>query len=146
MSTVEIPVPDIGDFSDVPVIEVHVNPGDTVAVDDPLVTLESDKATMDVPSPSAGTVSELRIAVGDSVSQGTVLMVVEAEGAPGLPPKEHVHESAHPDPGEKTGYGSECGVYGKSEVCCYDNGEFAEDEDISTHDLYGDHDALEARQ
>ena len=49
MSAVEIPVPDIGDFSDVPVIEIHVNPGDVVAVDDPLVTLESDKATMDVP-------------------------------------------------------------------------------------------------
>ena len=61
MSAVEIPVPDIGDFSDVPVIEIHVSPGDVVAVDDPLVTLESDKATMDVPSPSAGTVSELRV-------------------------------------------------------------------------------------
>ena len=67
MSAVEIQVPDIGDFSDVPVIEIHVNPGDVVAVDDPLVTLESDKATLDVPSPSAGTVSELRIGVGDSV-------------------------------------------------------------------------------
>ena len=100
MSAVEIPVPDIGDFSDVPVIEVHVSPGDVVAVDDPLVTLESDKATMDVPSPSAGTVSELRVAVGDSVSQGSVLMVLEAEGAPGLPPKERVHESGHPEPGE----------------------------------------------
>jgi dihydrolipoamide dehydrogenase len=124
MSAVEIPVPDIGDFSDVPVIEVHVSPGDVVAVDDPLVTLESDKATMDVPSPSAGTVSELRIAVGDSVSQGSVLMVVEAEGAPGLPPKEHVHESAHPDPGEKTGYGSASGVYDKIEVSVPDIGDF----------------------
>ena len=56
MSTVEIQVPDIGDFGDVPVIEIHVSPGDVVAVDDSLVTLESDKATMDVPSPSAGTV------------------------------------------------------------------------------------------
>ena len=61
MSTVEIQVPDIGDFKDVPVIEIHVEPGDVVAVDDPLVTLESDKATMDVPAPPAGTVSELRI-------------------------------------------------------------------------------------
>ena len=66
MSAVEIPVPDIGDFGDVPVIEIHVSPGDVVAIDDPLVTLESDKATMDVPSPSAGTVSELRVAVGDT--------------------------------------------------------------------------------
>ena len=72
MSAVEIQVPDIGDFSDVPVIEIHVNPGDTVAVDDPLITLESDKATMDVPAPAAGTVSELRIGVGDTVSQGSV--------------------------------------------------------------------------
>jgi dihydrolipoamide dehydrogenase len=124
MSAVEIPVPDIGDFSDVPVIEVHVSPGDVVAVDDPLVTLESDKATMDVPSPSAGTVSELRVAVGDSVSQGSVLMVVEAEGAPGLPPKEHVHEGGHPDPGEKTGYGSASGVYDKIEVSVPDIGDF----------------------
>ena len=126
MSAVEIQVPDIGDFSDVPVIEIHVNPGDTVAVDDPLVTLESDKATMDVPAPIAGTVSDLRIGVGDAVSQGTVLMVVEAEGAPGLPPKEHVHESAHPDPGEKTGYGSASGVYDKIEVSVPDIGDFSD--------------------
>ena len=62
----EIQVPDIGDFTDVPVIEVHVAAGDTVAVDDPLLTLESDKATMDVPAAVAGTVSELRVAVGDT--------------------------------------------------------------------------------
>jgi dihydrolipoamide dehydrogenase len=124
MSAVEIQVPDIGDFDAVPVIEVLVSPGDTVAVDDPLITLESDKATMDVPAPIAGTVSELRIGVGDTVSQGTVIMVVEAEGAPGLPPKEHVHESAHPDPGEKTGYGSASGVYDKIEVSVPDIGDF----------------------
>jgi dihydrolipoamide dehydrogenase len=124
MSAVEIQVPDIGDFGDVPVIEIHVSPGDVVAVDDPLVTLESDKATMDVPSPAAGTVSELRIGVGDTVSQGTVLMVVEAEGTPGTPPKEHVHESAHPDPGEKTGYGSASGVYDQIEVSVPDIGDF----------------------
>ncbi len=75
MSAVEIPVPDIGDFSNVPVIEVHVNPGDVIAVDDPLVTLESDKATLDVPAPVAGTVSQLRVGVGDTVSESTVLMV-----------------------------------------------------------------------
>src|SRR4249920_170201 len=124
MSAVEIQVPDIGDFSDVPVIEIHVSPGDVVAVDDSLVTLESDKATMDVPSPSAGTVSELRIGVGDTVSQGSVLMVLEAEGAAGTPPKEHVHESAHPDPGEKTVYGSASGVYDKIEVSVPDIGDF----------------------
>jgi dihydrolipoamide dehydrogenase len=138
MSAVEIPVPDIGDFSDVPVIEVHVSPGDVVAVDDPLVTLESDKATMDVPSPSAGTVSELRVAVGDSVSQGSVLMVVEAEGAPGLPPKEHVHESGHPETGEKTGYGSASGVYDKIEVAVPDIGDFDAVPVIEVHVSAGD--------
>jgi dihydrolipoamide dehydrogenase len=124
MSAVEIQVPDIGDFSDIPVIEVHVNPGDTVAVDDPLITLESDKATMDVPAPVAGAVSELRVGVGDTVSQGTVIMVVEAEGAQGIPPKEHVHESGHPESGEKTGYGSASGVYDKIEVDVPDIGDF----------------------
>jgi len=63
----EIRIPDIGDFADVPVIEVHVSPGSVVAAEDPLVTLESDKATMDVPSPVAGTIGEVRIAVGDRV-------------------------------------------------------------------------------
>jgi dihydrolipoamide dehydrogenase len=124
MSSVEIQVPDIGDFSDVPVIEIHVNPGDTVAVDDPLITLESDKATMDVPAPAAGTVAELRIGVGDTVSQGSVIMVLEAEGAQGLPPKEHVHEGGHPDSGEKTGYGSASGLYDKIEVSVPDIGDF----------------------
>ncbi len=138
MSAVEIQVPDIGDFSDVPVIEVHVRPGDVVAVDDPLVTLESDKATMDVPAPVAGTVSELRVAVGDTVSQGSVLMVAEAEGAQGVPPKEHVHESAHPDPGEKTGYGSASGVYDKIEVSVPDIGDFDAVPVIEVHVSPGD--------
>ena len=74
----EIRVPDIGDFAEIPVIEVHVAAGDSVAVEDPLVTLESDKATMDVPSPLAGTVGELRVRVGDRVSEGSVLLLVEA--------------------------------------------------------------------
>ncbi len=60
MSTIEVKVPDIGDFKDVPVIEMFVKPGDTVAAEDSLVTLESDKATMDVPSPAAGTVKEMQ--------------------------------------------------------------------------------------
>jgi dihydrolipoamide dehydrogenase len=138
MSAVEIQVPDIGDFGDVPVIEIHVNPGDVVAVDDPLITLESDKATMDVPAPIAGTVSELRIGVGDSVSQGSVIMVVEAEGAPGTPPKEHVHESAHPESGEKTGYGSAAGVYDKIEVNVPDIGDFDAVPVIEVHVNVGD--------
>ena len=68
----EVKVPDIGDFADVPVIEVMVSPGDTVAEEDPLVTLESDKATMDVPSPAAGTIRELKVSVGDTVPSETV--------------------------------------------------------------------------
>jgi pyruvate dehydrogenase E2 component (dihydrolipoamide acetyltransferase) len=73
----QVEVPDIGDFDDVPVIEILVSVGDTVAVEDPLVTLESDKATMDVPAPLAGVVRELSVAVGDRVSQGSVLMSIE---------------------------------------------------------------------
>src|SRR5512132_3609838 len=83
MSTIEVKVPDIGDFKDVPVIEVLVKPGDAVKKEDSLVTLESDKATMDVPASHAGTVKELRVKVGDKVSQGTVIATVDsAEEAP----------------------------------------------------------------
>ena len=77
MSVVEVKVPDIGDFGDVPVIEVLVGPGDVVAVEDPLVTLESDKATMDVPSPVAGTIKELKVKVGDTVAEGSLLLMLE---------------------------------------------------------------------
>jgi dihydrolipoamide dehydrogenase len=77
----EVRVPDIGDFTDVPVIEIHVGPGDQVAVEDPLVTLESDKATMDVPAPFAGVVKQLRVAIGDRVSEGSVLVALETDGA-----------------------------------------------------------------
>ena len=73
----KVEVPDIGDFDDVPVIEILVSVGDTVAVEDPLVTLESDKATMDVPAPLAGVVREISVSVGDRVSQGSVLMSLE---------------------------------------------------------------------
>jgi len=78
---VEVKVPDIGDFSDVPVIDVFVKPGDTVKVDDALVTLESDKATMDVPSSVAGVVKEVRVKLGDKVSEGSVVILVEAGAA-----------------------------------------------------------------
>ena len=77
----EVRVPDIGDFTDVPVIEILVAPGDTVGVDDPLVALESDKATMEIPSPSAGIITQLRVAIGDRVSEGSVLLLIEADGA-----------------------------------------------------------------
>jgi dihydrolipoamide dehydrogenase len=73
---VEVKVPDIGDFADVPVIEVLVAAGDKVAREDPLVTLESDKATMDIPAPRAGTVAELKVAVGDTVSEGSLILLL----------------------------------------------------------------------
>jgi len=74
----DVLVPDIGDFTDVPIIEILVSPGDTVAAEDPLVTLESDKATMDVPSPMEGVVQEIKVSVGDSVSEGTLLLTLVA--------------------------------------------------------------------
>ncbi len=77
----EVRVPDIGDFADVPVIEIHVSPGDEIAAEDPLVTLESDKATMDVPAPEAGVVKQLRVSVGDRVSEGSVLLTLESDGS-----------------------------------------------------------------
>jgi pyruvate dehydrogenase E2 component (dihydrolipoamide acetyltransferase) len=73
-------VPDIGDFKDVPVIEVFVKAGDAVKAEDSLVTLESDKATMDVPAPSAGVVKELKVKVGDKVSEGSVIVLLDAAG------------------------------------------------------------------
>jgi pyruvate dehydrogenase E2 component (dihydrolipoamide acetyltransferase) len=82
----EVSVPDLGDFADVPVIEIHVAPGDVVHNEDPLVTLESDKATMDVPSPVAGTVRELRVKVGDLVSCGSPILLLDTEGAAVEPP------------------------------------------------------------
>ncbi len=76
-------MPDIGDYDAVPVIDIHVKVGDTIHAEDALVTLESDKATMDVPSPQAGTVKEIKIKVGDNVAEGTLIVVLEAAGAAG---------------------------------------------------------------
>ena len=81
MPTIEVKVPDIGDFHDVSVIEVLVKPGDKVAKEASLVTLESDKAAMDVPSPVDGTVKELKVKVGDKVSEGSLILTVESEAA-----------------------------------------------------------------
>src|SRR5262245_17030175 len=77
-NVIEVKIPDIGDFKNVPVIEILVKPGDKVKPEDPLVTLESDKATMDVPSPTAGVVKELKLQVGDKVSQGVSVLTLEA--------------------------------------------------------------------
>jgi dihydrolipoamide dehydrogenase len=80
MADIEVRIPEIGDFNDVPVIEIHVAPGDTVAVEDPLITLESDKATMDVPAPAAGTVTAVKVSVGDTVSEGHPIVDLRTGG------------------------------------------------------------------
>jgi len=81
-NSIEVRVPNIGDFHEVPVIEVLVKPGDTVRVDDALLTLESDKATMEVPSPEAGVVDAIAISVGDKVSEGTPILTLSVNAAP----------------------------------------------------------------
>src|SRR3990172_7080130 len=81
MSVLEVKVPDIGDYRDVPITEVLVKPGDSVAAEDPLITLESDKAALDIPAPAAGVVSEIKVKVGDKVSQGTLVLTLEAGAA-----------------------------------------------------------------
>jgi len=81
MSEKELLLPDIGDFENVEVIEMHVAAGDTVKVEDPLLTLESDKATMDIPSPFAGTIKQVSVAVGDKISEGSKLGLIETAGA-----------------------------------------------------------------
>jgi dihydrolipoamide dehydrogenase len=139
MSTpIEIRLPDIGDFTGVPVIEVHVAPGDQVAVDDPILTLESDKATMDIPAPQAGTVRELRVGVGDEVSQGDLLLTLEAAGAEGGAAREHVTEEATPATSEPAGYGSPAGVYDRLEVRVPDIGEYENVPVIEVHVAPGD--------
>ena len=81
----EVRVPDIGDFKDVPIIEVMVKPGDVVAPEDPLITLESDKATMDVPAPLGGIVRDLKVKVGDKVSEGSVVLTLASGAGSGSP-------------------------------------------------------------
>src|ERR1035437_1964609 len=78
---IEVIVPDIGNFKDVPVIELCVNVGDTVKTEDALLTLESDKATIDIPSPVDGVIKEFKVKVGDKVSEGSLVVVLEAESA-----------------------------------------------------------------
>ena len=85
MTAMLVKVPDIGDFKDIPIIEIFVKPGDVVKAEDSLVTLESDKATMDVPAPAGGTVREVRVKLGDKVSEGSVVLVLEAAGAAAAP-------------------------------------------------------------
>ncbi|MCQ0090665.1 dihydrolipoyllysine-residue acetyltransferase [Roseovarius sp. M141] len=91
---IEVKVPDIGDFSDVPVINILVGVGDVIGKEDPLVELESDKATMEVPSPAAGKVAEIKVKEGDKVSQGSLLLMLEGDGAGDAPAKEEKKSEA----------------------------------------------------
>ena len=100
--TEDIRVPDIGDFTDVPVIEIHVAPGDEVSVEDPLVTLESDKATMDVPAPLAGTIKQLSVKIGDRVSEGSVLLTLETVTDGAAPDAKVESEPTPPPPSPST--------------------------------------------
>ena len=101
MANIEVKVPDIGDFKDIPIIEILVKPGDVVKAEQPLLSLESDKATMDVPSPASGVVGEIRVKVGDKVSMGIVVLTLAEESAPAAAAP--APAAAESDPGPATG-------------------------------------------
>jgi pyruvate/2-oxoglutarate dehydrogenase complex dihydrolipoamide acyltransferase (E2) component len=150
----DITVPDIGHFIDVPVIEVHVTAGDVVAAEDPVITLESDKATLDVPASAAGTVSEVAIRVGDRVSAGDLIFRLDAEqaadgpaaapaagpaAAPAAAPvRERVTEDAALAPAEPPGYGTPSGIDEVVEVIVPDIGHFIDVLVIEVHVAAGD--------
>ncbi len=94
----EVKIPDIGDFKDVPIIEVHVKEGDAVNADDPLVSLESDKATMEVPAPSAGVIEKLLIKLGDKVSQGHPIVLLKSGDGAAPPEPPSLIEQQEPAP------------------------------------------------
>lgn len=123
---IEIMVPDIGDFHDVDVIEVLVAAGDRIAVDDALITLESDKASMDIPAAQAGVVKEVKIGVGDKVSQGSVILLLESGGgndsAAPRDPKPAVGQAADVDPAPGSGGGN--GTIGLELITVPDIGDF----------------------
>src|SRR6476660_6225992 len=101
MATVEVKVPDIGDFKEVEVIEVLVKPGDTVTKEQSLISLESDKATMEIPSPEAGVVKELAIKLGDKVSRGSLILKLESEEAKTPPEAKSKPPEEKPKPPEE---------------------------------------------
>src|SRR5215469_4994393 len=135
MADIEVKVPDIGDFKDVPIIDVLVRPGDRVKAEDSLITLESDKASMDVPSPLDGVVKEIKVKVGDKVSEGSLILIAEAEVAPaGVAPREKVREGGHAtgEGAPVADYGAASGVYAAIEVRVPDIGDF---EDVPVIDV-----------
>lgn len=135
MTTKEIQVPDIGDFGDVPIIEVLVNEGDTVDVDTPLITLESDKASMDVPSPEAGRIQNILVKVDDKVSQGSPILVLEVSdsGTQSAAP-----ETQTPAPSNDPAPTAKSGSTATMEVTVPDIGGFADVEIIEVHVGPGD--------
>ena len=106
----EVRVPDIGEYENVPVIEVHVAPGDTISAEDPLLTLESDKATMDVPAPVGGTVAGVRVGVGDTVSEGDVIVELQTGQAADTPTAPSEPAQATPAPAPASAEGIEADV------------------------------------
>ncbi len=138
----DITVPDIGHFVDVLVIEVHVTAGDVVAAEDPLITLESDKATLEVPAPVAGTAGEVATRVGDRVSAGDLILRLDAgpgsAGPAAAPAKERVAEDAAAALAEPPGDGSPGGTDGVIKVTVPDIGHFVDVPVIEVHVAAGD--------
>jgi dihydrolipoamide dehydrogenase len=123
---VEVKVPDLGDFKDVPIIEVFVKAGDTVNAEDSLISLESDKATMDVPSPVDGVVKDIKVKLGDKVSEGSLILTVDADAAPaGVAPPQKIKEGGHATASgaPSADYGA-AGVYESIDVRVPDIGDF----------------------
>src|SRR5256884_1493407 len=137
---IDVKVPDIGEFSDVPVIEILVKAGEAIKVETALVTLESDKATMEVPSPVDGVVKEIKVKVGDKVSEGSLLLTVDADAAPaGVGPAQKIKEGAHSTAAgaPAADYGA-AGVYEAIDVRVPDIGDFKDVPVIEIHVKVGD--------
>src|SRR5947208_12165157 len=123
---VEVKVPDIGDFKDVAVIELLVKPGEVIAVDTALIMVESDKASMEIPSSHAGTVKELKVKLGDKVSEGSVILMVEASAAASPPSPQPSPTQAgagvalapSPAPRERAGGEGAPSFAGKADIEC----------------------------
>ncbi|PAT32581.1 dihydrolipoyllysine-residue acetyltransferase [Vandammella animalimorsus] len=131
MALVEVKVPDIGDFSDVAVIELLVQPGDAVKAEQSLITVESDKASMEIPSSHAGVVKELKVKLGDKVSEGAVVLLLEAEGAeektapaPAAPAQAAIKNEASAAPAEPAPAAAAPAASGPVEVRVPDIGDF----------------------
>ncbi|MGV7208841.1 dihydrolipoyllysine-residue acetyltransferase [Oxalobacteraceae bacterium A2-2] len=139
MSIVEVKVPDIGDFKEVEVIEVMVKVGDTIKVDQSLITVESDKASMEIPSSAAGIVKEIKIKVGDKVAEGSLLLLVEADGAAAAPAAAPAPAAAAPAPAAAAApAAAPAAAGGPVEVKVPDIGDFKEVEVIEVLVKVGD--------